>query len=960
MEGLIAAMRGRRAVPTVDVPTASTRTRSVRRGHDELASVAWRAMHVSLSSSSGEDEGCTSEDQEYLERGTVVGRYMVLRELGAGGMGVVYAAYDPELDRKVALKLVLPGRGDVEGRTRLLREAQALAKLSHRNVVAIHDVGTAGGQVWMAMELVRGQTLRAWLRTPRPWREVLAVLLEAGRGLAAAHAAGLLHRDFKPDNVMVGARGSVRVMDFGLARARTGVPTAEESTIEAVPLVDTLALPVTEAGTLLGTPVYMAPEQLLGHEPTAAVDQYALCVTLWEALYGERPFAAPTLDELIEAVVAGKLREPVHGRSVPGWLRRVCERGLATKPEQRCELMETLLDALGRGQARARVRMGVAAVGVLALCGLGAEGWRRWELAQRVAACERSGAEVATAWNDGRREELRAALVATGVSYAATTAEKVMPWLDDYAQAWSEAREEACLDAEVRGRWDAALLERSLWCLDERREQLASLVDELTAADATTVQKAVGAAVGLASVEPCRDEQVLERLGLPSLDQRDAIREARADATRAATLERTGKYAAGLDVARGALARAEMLAWPPLVAAARSHQGSLLAKTGDYAGAETALEDAYFESLGVAPEVSTSAALKLVYVVGVNLARPLDGRRWHRLAEAAAASARDRDRPERTSSRATLATLHLVGGDYHAARRLYEEELAQSIDELGPEHPSLAATFNNLAVARKSMGAYDEAKVLYIRAIAIRSAALGPGHPEVAMSVHNLADLHAILGDYAEAKRLNEEALAIREQALGPGHPDVAQTLDNLASVHATLGNYADARALVERGLAIHERVLGPDHPNVATSLSILASIDLLTGAHAEAKAACERVLTIYERLGPEHPHVSTALVCLGEVALAQARPSDAAAAADRAIALRERAGMPAAAVEEARFLLARARWDASVAGDPERAHAVALADRAREVLRTAGAGWSQELAEVEAWLAAHPPEPAD
>ncbi|MCA9713588.1 MAG: serine/threonine protein kinase, partial [Myxococcales bacterium] len=203
-----------------------------------------------------------------LERGAVVGRYVVLSELGSGAMGIVYAAYDPELDRKVALKLVrtTSGRrgGDEEQRTRLLREAQALAKLNHPNVVSVHDVGTLEGRVWIAMEYVHGQTLDAWGATPRPWREVLEVMRRAGEGLAAAHDAGLLHRDFKPQNVMLGHDGRVRVMDFGLARSRRG---DEDDAVEDAPTrggddplasrESALARDVTRAGAMMGTPAYM-------------------------------------------------------------------------------------------------------------------------------------------------------------------------------------------------------------------------------------------------------------------------------------------------------------------------------------------------------------------------------------------------------------------------------------------------------------------------------------------------------------------------------------------------------------------------------------------------------------------------------------------------------------------------------------------------------------------------------
>jgi len=374
MEALISAMRRPDTARVVDA-TASD--------DERLAIAAWRAMQGGMRTSAG--ARVVADEPADLEAGTRVGRYVVRRRLGAGGMGVVYATHDPELERHVALKLVTPGRIGHEHRTRLLREAQALARLSHPNIVKVFDVGVMDGRLWLALELVRGRTLREWLRTPRAWREVLAVMQQAARGLAAAHEAGLLHRDFKPENVMVGDDGVVRVMDFDLARDAPTQEDSPEHEAEPEPLVpttDALALDVTHTETLVGTPGYMAPEQLLGHQLTPAADQFALCVSLWEGLYGERPFTGDTLDELVQHVLAGAPRRPSRERTVPRWLRRACERGLAVRPRDRFESIAALLGAIGRGRARARAWIGVLAVGMLLAAWAGAEGCRRLERQQ--------------------------------------------------------------------------------------------------------------------------------------------------------------------------------------------------------------------------------------------------------------------------------------------------------------------------------------------------------------------------------------------------------------------------------------------------------------------------------------------------------------------------------------------------------------------------------------------------
>src|SRR5262245_41903110 len=304
--------------------------------------------------------GSGAATPEQLSKGASLGRYVVLGLIGRGGMGEVYAAYDPELDRKIAIKLlkVRGGAGAdaaaaADGRQRLLREAQAIARLSNPNVVVVHDVGTFGESVFIAMEFVDGHTLGYWLQAAtRDWREVLNVYLAAGRGLVAAHAAGLVHRDFKPENVMITTTGEVRVMDFGLAREQrenlpalarqkaTAAGKRAAAIAETIDLADPdataklapggaiatpgspsggyLQMKLTQTGAVLGTPAYMAPEQFAGEDSDARTDQFSFSVALWEALYGRRPFAGNNAVELMANVVAGALREPPADTRVPG------------------------------------------------------------------------------------------------------------------------------------------------------------------------------------------------------------------------------------------------------------------------------------------------------------------------------------------------------------------------------------------------------------------------------------------------------------------------------------------------------------------------------------------------------------------------------------------------------------------------------------------------------------------
>ncbi len=295
-----------------------------------------------------------------------VGRFTVLGEIGGGGMGVVYAAYDPELDRKIAIKLMRPVASDSvsvsEGRARLLREGQAMARLSHPNVIAVHDVGTFGEQVFIAMEHVDGSTLAEWLSLKkRTWREIVSIFVQAGQGLAAAHAAGILHRDFKPDNVLVGDDGRVRVLDFGLARAADASDridpkirdhTSAEKRLSAGPGM--LRVAVTDPGKFMGTPAYMAPEQLMGQGADQKTDQYSFCVALYQGVYGELPFRGEDVPALLREMAQSTPQQLHKSSHVPRWLHRIIMQGLSSNTSDRHASMKAVLERLLRGSRVSR------------------------------------------------------------------------------------------------------------------------------------------------------------------------------------------------------------------------------------------------------------------------------------------------------------------------------------------------------------------------------------------------------------------------------------------------------------------------------------------------------------------------------------------------------------------------------------------------------------------------------
>ncbi|MEO1367946.1 MAG: serine/threonine-protein kinase, partial [Acidobacteriota bacterium] len=343
-----------------------------------------------------------------------IGRYLVIERLGSGATGVVYAAYDPELDRRVAIKCLHPGIRGPESRERLRREAQALARLTYPHVVTVHDVGTwdADGsrRLFIAMTCVAGQNLGAWLRDGRrEWRAVLDLLLQAGRGLAAAHGAGLLHRDFKPDNILVEHGDRAQVADFGLACFLD----SGESGPQQIPMASLIerAVDLTGPDRLVGTPAYMAPEILKGQVDERS-DQFSYCATLYEALYGVRPHSGRSLLQLFNRKLEGALVQPPENRGVPKWIHEAMTRGLEPDPEDRWPSMDALLAELTRDRRRRRISMlGAAALAAAALAaGVGMTAAVRTP----ATVCETSPTPWRGVWDDGRRGDLRRAFLDAG------------------------------------------------------------------------------------------------------------------------------------------------------------------------------------------------------------------------------------------------------------------------------------------------------------------------------------------------------------------------------------------------------------------------------------------------------------------------------------------------------------------------------------------------------------------
>jgi tetratricopeptide (TPR) repeat protein len=887
-----------------------------------------------------------------LTRGDTVDRYVVLDRIGAGGMGVVYAAYDPKLDRRVALKLLRSKKGGSAGRARLLMEAQALAKLAHPNVVAVFDVGAVGDQVWIAMEYVEGEPFSVWIRErSRRWPAVLAVLTKVAEGLAAAHKAGLVHRDVKPDNVMIdrdGDRPRVRLMDFGLARTSAGDTTGSSS----AELSSSAALEATRAGRAAGTPGYMAPEQHLRLVLDARTDEFSWCVMAWEALYRERPYGGDLASGLVASVIAGNLRTPPSNADVPRWLRAILQRGLARAPSERYPSMAALLDAIAHGQSRARARriVGVAAIGgALVLSGFGVG-----ELAhaRKLKACATEAARIDEVWNEAAAASVHDAIVRSGSPHALDTAVRLTPWIDDAAASWRSAREEACVRT-IEAQWSAADDERATACLVEQRWALEGLLAALAEPSREVVDRAIHAAVALPDVAACLDEQLLARR--PALpddpDERAHIEGLRRGLARARSLESAGRYPEADAIARTTLERAQQIGWAPLVAEAWLRRGAAELKRAKYEEAERSLTESYFVAIDAAADAfALEAAAKLILVVGYRQARYDDGVLWGRHAESLLAQ--QPEQPLRAV--AVWGGLGLVAyarGDYDEAAAHHERALAVVEATLGRDHLDVTPPLSNLALVEFARADWARAHELHVRALAIDERTLGPSHPAVAVQLTNLANLEQVQGRPAEAVPLYQRALAIDEQSLGADHPDTLTVLSNLGAVQTDLGNLHEAETLLLRAIAARERKLGREHPDLATSHNALGLVYSQMRHWDDARAQYERALAIGEEaLGPDHPMVASVLESLahdhvdrgdyeaalplyeraaqiretalgsdhvdgaialhgmGLALLGLGRNAEAIAPLERAVALRERNPVGASLLAETKAALARAR----------------------------------------------------
>ena len=777
----------------------------------------------------------------------------------------------------------------------MLREAQAMARLSHPNIVGVHEVGEIDGLVYVAMEFVVGRTLRTWLRDgPHPRSEVLDVMLQAAEGLAAAHAKGLVHRDFKPDNVMVDDEGRVRVMDFGLARAsdEQGDTHDEISTLPETKVRSesgtALSTSLTQTGSLLGTPRYMAPEQFEGRVADARSDQFAFCLVLWEALYGQPCFKAGSVAALMVAVTEGERDPPPKEARVPGWLRTILDRGLQTKPAFRFETMLALMAALRADPTRRRRVL--ASVGALALVGVSVAGGYWVEQRQAKAHCRELGAEIDQDWNQNVRDEMRTAMIDTGSATARDSFTRVAARLDEYAASWSRAREDLC----VAGRFENLGRDEhdaSADCLRRRRHGLVGLVESLRGTPSNlAIEQATGGAAQLDPIAVCRDPRWLAQF--PALpqdeDRRATIEQAQDLLSDADTAQAMAAYAEAIKLADEAAQLARDAEWISTEARAQRTAGLAMVKQGRHAeGADRLRQAASLATASGLSRVAVDAELALMgalvdFLQGYDEAARLSevlGRTIPTLEPEPGLLALDWN--------FLNAKLYEVQGQLDPATRHYADALELAVEIYGANHPDVASIYMGQGSVALSRGDVEQAADQFAEAVEITQNVHGSKSPLVSGPLTNLAIAERELGRYVEARQHLDQAIEIDSTHFGPTHLNVAFGLDALSGLLQVQGEFSQALEPGRRALEIFERELGAEHLNTTYSMANLARAELEAGEIDQACARYERALTTREKiLGADNPILVSAIEGLARCALERDDPAQAVRHYERAVQL--------------------------------------------------------------------------
>ena len=875
--------------------------------------------------------------------GDAFGRYVILHEIGSGGMGVVYAAYDPELDRRVALKVLGSATSEGTGRARLLREARTMARISHPNVITVHDVGEVQGDLFIAMELVDGVDLRHWLKDhEHPWQRVLDLLVQAGRGLSAAHDQGLVHRDFKPANVLVGSDGLVRVLDFGLARRVGGpenVAASDTGDAELSSSPSSHTEPLTRTGAVAGTPAYMSPEQHARAELDDKTDQFSFCVTAFEALFGERPFSGNGRMALMLQVTQGDHRPVPKTSQVPRSVIDAVLRGLAPKPSERWPDMRALLEQLEHRPNTRRYWIG-GGLGVLALGGIVA------------ASLQDEGPSPCADLDEGAvfdtpiRAAISTAFGRTAVPYAEQALAHVLHTLDEYAAAWARTRVDVCQATHVRHDRSETAHDLAVACLEDKRRALEATSEVLADADDHTVEQSALLMEQLPALSMCTNVEALSAAyPPPSIDAQEAVDHAEAVLARGRALMGARHDGEALPALREAVDAAARADYPPTLGWAKFELGIALARDSQREAALEAFHEASligmrirddrllattWTEMGRHLQSSESAhddAFRLLDQAEALLVHIPDnfeiesdlrharatalselGKLDEALAELARIDAlRPADRLPAVGEWILRGNIHSWRADYPAAERAYDQAAERVRQTVGEQHPIAATVYNGQGVVAFGRGDLEAAEDGFRRAYEILSATLPDDSQELLFSLGNVGEIQRMRGNYPAAMETMSKVERLVKRAFPPVHREVGTTNHNIASTYREWGRHEDALPRYDVAIDVRRKVHGERHAYVANSL---------TG----------KGLTLLE---------------LG-------RPADAVRHLEEAQSIRDETDAPPRKRARTAFALARAL--VATGGDAQRARTLAM--QARELLRgQKDEAVGDRLKKIDAWL---------
>lgn len=872
---------------------------------------------------------CANSQDEHEHVATRIGRFSLLDAIGQGGMGRVYAAYDPQLDRRVALKVLLEPEA-VDGQSRLLREAHALAKLAHPNVVAVHEVGVENEQGFVAMEFVDGVTLRQWLaENPvegRDVKQVLRLLLQAGRGLAAAHAAGIVHRDFKPGNVLIGADGRVRVADFGLARV-ANVDTVGDEYVGVVGVAAGAgpdAKHATVTAAVAGTPGYMAPEQWYGRALDHRTDQFAFCCVAWEVAFGVRPFDADTPAERLALIESGRAKRGVA--TVPNKLEALLLRGLRADPARRHASMERLLAQLAPVVSESSPRRtGLVTAVALTLAGAALVGvWANESHSARQQICSGAASHMDGIWDQRRRDRVRSAIIDTGLSYAPRVWDRTRSTLDAFASDWVGMHTQTCEATSIRREQSEQVMDLRMACLQRARQNLDAVASVLASADGDVVARAHEVVGTLPELGRCADvDALLADVAPPGDDEASAVESARGQLAEVDAQIKAGRY----DEAQVRLEAAEMalrdVDYAPAKIELELRTGDLLEQQGEFEPSAAR----YRQALELATadrsiEGMQEASSSLVWVLGQRQGRLADALNHGELAVRLAASGSAAEAQARHNIgaafelsgkfddaeaqliraltvqeelegegslsvaryRAALGSLRRTQGRIDDAVQLYRAAYATYEQALDGEHPTLATALNNVAMCYLDNGRNVDAEREFRRALDIRRRTLNADHPHIASSHNNLGLTYRRQGRYADAAREHEAALRVRLAAFGPNHRLVGDSYNNLGVVHYHAGEYALAEKAYSNALESRVVALGPEHPDIGGVYNNLGEVYAAQKRYSDAEAANRRAIEVFAvALRPDHPRAMSPVLNLGVLFNEQRRFDEAEQQLDHA-----------------------------------------------------------------------------